>query len=324
MILITGGLGFVGSNTAEALLSLGEDCLLTRRTSDYVPAFLREQLGKRIFIEAVDVNDYDRLAELGMKYQISGIVHLVTGGLPAGRGASALELVKDIQATLHSIAAVIQAARDWKVKRVTIASAPVIYNGVTELPWRDDQPLPLTAAYPMEAAKKCGEIVASYLGFQTGVEVVEIRLAALYGPNYNPARSSLVGRLVHAAVNGQDPDLASMRFGSVYAEDSGDQCYIKDAAKGIALLQTAEKLGQHVYNVSSGRPTSNREIVAAIRQIIPGFEVELPAGHMPGISPEPWYFDISRLRADTGYRPEFDIEAGVRDYIGWLRAGNAH
>ncbi|MBN9389580.1 MAG: NAD(P)-dependent oxidoreductase [Chloroflexi bacterium] len=322
MILITGGLGFVGANTAQALLDLGESCVLTRHNNDYIPAFLADYLDRQVFIEPVDVTDYLALTGLGKKYPISGIVHLTTGSMQAGRGSSALELAKDLENTIHSIATVVQAAHDWQVRRVSIAGAPVIYNGVTTLPWRDDQPLPLTAAFPMEAAKKCGEIVASYLGLYAQVECIEIRLAAMYGPNYNPARSSLVGRLVHAAVKGKDPDLGSIRFGSVYAADSGDQCYIKDAARGIALLQTAEKLNHHVYNVSSGRPTTNRDIVTAVQKIIPGFEVNLPEGHMPGLAPEPWYFDIARVQEETGYRPQFDIEAGVSDYIEWLRAGN--
>ena len=79
-------------------------------------------------------------------------------------------------------------------------------------------------------------------------------------PNYDPTRSSLVGRLVHAAVKGTKPDLEGIRFGSIYADDGGDQCYIKDAARGIALLQTADKISQPVYNISSGHPTSNQAV----------------------------------------------------------------
>ena len=84
------------------------------------------------------------------------------------------------------LAAVVQAAHEWHVRRVTIASAPVVYNGIGELPWRDDQPLSMTAAFSMEVAKKCGEIVANYLGHHLQVECVEMRLPAMYGPNYDP------------------------------------------------------------------------------------------------------------------------------------------
>ncbi len=322
MQLITGGFGFVGSNTVKALLDLGAACVLTEHKKGRVPELLEDQVGKGIFIEPADIMDIGALRAVGKIHKITGIIHLVTGGVPVGR-ANALELAEDIHTTVTAVANVIQVAQEWGVQRVTLASAPVVYNGIAELPWCEDQPLPMTAAFPMEAAKKCGEILSSYLGLLTHVECVEVRLAGMYGPGYDPARSSLVGRLVHAALKGGKPDIDSLRFGSVYASDGGDQCYIKDAARGIALLQTADKLTHRLYNVSSGRPTANHDIVDAIRKVIPGFEAELPAGHMPGLPEALWYFDISRLRQDTGFVPQYSLEAGIADYVSWLRAGHA-
>ncbi len=176
MQLIIGGLGFVGANTAQALLDLDTDCVLTRHRKGRVPEFLKDQVGRRVFIEPANTQDLDTLRAIGQKHKITGIVHLVTGGVPAAR-ADALELSEDIHATVTSIANVIQVAQEWGVKRVTLTSAPVVYSGITKLPWREDRPLPVTAAYPMEAAKKCGEILCSYLGFQTQVECIEVRLA---------------------------------------------------------------------------------------------------------------------------------------------------
>lgn len=319
MILIIGGLGFVGTNTAQAMLEVGEDCILTQHTNDYVPAFLKGQIGKHIFVEQVDILDLNALLKLGETYKITGIVNLVTGGMPAG--ATTIGLAEDIHATVSSIANMLQAAQGWGVKRVVLTGAPVIYNGTAELPWRENQPLPMTAAFPMEAAKKCGEIVSSYLSHQAHIECIGVRLAAMYGPNYDATRGSLVGRLVHAAVKGVKPNLDGMR-GSIHAADGGDQCYIKDAARGIALLLTADKLNHRVYNVSSGHPTTNQDIVDAIKKIVPDFDVNLPAGHMPGGPEACWYYDLTRLHEDTGFEPQFDIEAGIADYIAWLQIGN--
>jgi len=322
MQLITGGLGFVGANTAEALLDLDVDCVLTQHRKTRVPAFLQDQVGKRVFIESADTLDLESLRALGKKHKIRGIIHLVTGGVPARR-TNALELAEDIHNTVTSITNIIQVGQEWDVKRVTLTSAPVIYNGITELPWREDRPLPMTATYPMEAAKKCGEILASYLGPQTHVECIEVRLASMYGPNYDATRGLFIGRLVHAAVKGEPPNIEGIRFGSVYAEDGGDQCYIKDAARGIALLQTADKLNHRLYNVSSGRATTNQDVVNSIKRVFPDFAVELPAGHMPSLPETLWYLDINRLCEDTGFEPKFNIETGIADYIRWLQAGNA-
>ena len=43
---------------------------------------------------------------------------------------------------------------------------------------------------------------------------------------------------------------------------------------------------------------------------------------MPGLPETLWYFDITRLREDTGFEPNYDLEAGISDYINWLKAGN--
>jgi UDP-glucose 4-epimerase len=322
MMLIIGGLGFVGSNTAQAILEVGDDCVLTRHRNDQVPAFLQGHIGKRIFIEPVDISNAQALREVGKKYPITGIIHLATGGLPVGPEAQALELVQDVQTTVSSIAAVFQVAQEWRVKRVSLASAPVVYNGISELPFRDDQPLPMTASHSMEVAKKCGELVASYLGRHTQVEAVEMRLSAMYGPSYDVTRSSLVGRLVHAAVKSGKANLDGMRFGSVDAEDGADQCYIKDAARAIALLQTTPTLNHPVYNIGSGHPTTNQHIVEAIQTVIPSFNAELPSRPLADGPAPVWYFDITALREDTGFEPQFDVEAGIADYITWLRAGN--
>ena len=178
--------------------------------------------------------DYKALTTLGLQQRITGIVHLVTGGMPGG--VTPLELGEDIRSTVTSIANVLQAARDWNVKRVTIAGAPVEYNGVTATPWREDQPLALTAAFPMEAAKKCGEIVSSLIGQLNQIECIQMRLPAMYGPNYVPTRSNLAGRLVHAAVKGTQPRLEEIRFGSTFSADGGDQCYTKERRPGDCPL----------------------------------------------------------------------------------------
>jgi UDP-glucose 4-epimerase len=172
MILVIGGLGFVGSNTTEALLKLGEDCVVTRYEKDIVPSFLKDFIGKHLFVEQVDVMNLDSLMAIGKKYPITGIVNLVTGGMPIAPDADALELVKDVQATVVAIANSVKAASEWGVKRVTFASAPVVYNGITDQPWKEDQLLPLSATNPMELAKKYSEILSSYLGTRTGVECI--------------------------------------------------------------------------------------------------------------------------------------------------------
>jgi UDP-glucose 4-epimerase len=308
MILITGGLGFIGLHTAQAFLDLGESCVLVQRRAE-VPAV------ERVVVEQADIGDLASLLDIGTRHKITGIVHLA-GSMPWPPGAD--EPVTGTRKAINNLLNVFEAARDWQVPRVGVASTIGVYGGVTgENVMREDMPLPMTAAHVIPAFKKIGELLGDYLADATDIEVVNYRIAAIWGPRGRTASPFLpVPQLVHAAVRGTEPDL-SMLYSPAHAEDGVDMCYVKDCGRAIALLQLADKLNHRTYNVASGRVTTNGEIAAAIRKIIPDAQVDLPTGAPSGVS-----LDISRAHQDTGYLPEYDTERAVADYIGWLRAGN--
>ncbi len=317
MQLVTGSFGFIGTHTVRALLDLGEECVLTQHRSGRIPDFIQNEIGARVLIEQLDVTDTTAFLKIGEKYDISGIVHL-GGGFSRGPSGP----FENIRTNMTGLANALQAAHEWKVRRIIIPSTLAVYGGVTNLPWREDQPISRTASLPIEALKKAGEVFCSYFANSLSIECIVIRIAGIYGPLYNTARGSLAGRLVHAAVRGTTPDLQNV-LGSVYTEDGFDWCYVKDCARAIALLQTAPALHHPLYNVASGQPTRNQDLVDAIVKIIPDFDAHLPPGVDPnGLGLVP-YQDITWVHEDTGYVPQFSTEAGIADYITWLRAGNA-
>ena len=148
-----------------------------------------------------------------------------------------------------------------------------------------------------------------------------MRIGGIWGPLYH-SMANLPSRLTHAAVKGTDPDLASSRGGVPFAEDSGDMCYVKDCAQGIQLLTLTETLPHNIYNVGSGRATTNGELLAAVKKAVPTCTLEIKAGRSPRWRQDV-YMDISRIKADTGYEPRYTVETGVQDYVAWLQAGNA-
>ena len=76
---------------------------------------------------------------------------------------------------------------------------------------------------------------------------------------------------------------------------------------------TTETLRHDIYNVSSGRPATNRDFAEALEAAVPGTRVDL----LPGGDTVP-HLDIARLTADTGFAPAFDVTSAVADYVGWL------
>lgn len=81
-------MGFIGLHTARAFLDAGEDIVVTRYRTTRRPSFIAEELGKRLFIEEVDMTDGARLLEAAGRHNVTGIVHLAVPALqgltPAG------------------------------------------------------------------------------------------------------------------------------------------------------------------------------------------------------------------------------------------------
>lgn len=319
MILITGGLGFVGSHTARALADLGEPCVLVQRREPALPDDLAGEVGRRVFAERADITDLAALLNIGTRHKITGIVHMA-GSVPWPPGAD--QPVPGARKAIGSLLNVLQAACDWQVPRVGVASTIGVYGGATaESPLREDTPLPMTAGHIIPAFKKIGELLCDYLADMTGIEIINYRISP-WGPGGNPASPfSAAPQLVHAATRGTVPDFSALRS-PAYAGDGFDMCYIKDCGRAIALLQLAQQLSYRTYNIASGRVLTNREIASAVKRLVPDARIELPEGQNPADAGQQVCLDIGRLRGDTGYQPAYDTEGAVADYITWLRDGH--
>ncbi|GAA0260090.1 NAD(P)-dependent oxidoreductase [Cryptosporangium japonicum] len=284
MILVTGGRGFLGSHTVAALRDLGEECLPIGRAE-------------------ADCTDLGALRAVSQKYPISGIVHL------AAVHRSTVPVAEALRATLSSTLNVAAIAAERGVGRVVFASTIGVYAGVPGPVWREDASLPPTTSFTIPAAKRASELLAP-LAFDGAVHA---RIGAIWGPGGRPSSPfTAVPALVHAAVHGTpSPD--------AYADDAIDLGYARDCGRALALLATAPRLGHPTYNVSGGTAVTNARFAEALRAAVPDAVVPLRAGPRPAAA----HLDVSRLAEDTGYRPAFDLEAAVADYVGWLRAGAA-
>ena len=312
MILVTGGLGSIGSHTARALLDLGESVVLTAHRSTELPGSLAGEAAGRVVVEPLDTTDEAAFLDIGKRHEITGIVHLAAAryDLP--------DPVEYLRADTSGLLNALKAAAMWGVRRFSVASSISVYAGVDEVPWREDAPLPVVAGHQITVFKKTAELFAELAGGSAGFETVSLRIGTIWGPLGLPDSPFFaLPRLLSAAVRGEEPDLTPPRP-PAYAEDAGDLCYVTDCGRAIALLMLAERLNHSIYNVSAGRLVRYSEVVAAINAAVPGANITLPAGRNPSRPPDN-YLDTTRLREDTGFRPEYDAEHAVLDYAGWLR-----
>lgn len=312
MILITGGLGSIGSHTARALVDLGESVALTAHRSTQLPDYLADEPDGRVVVEPLDTTDEASFLDIGRRHEITGIVHLAAAryDLP--------DPVEYLRADSLGLLNALRAATVWGVRRFSVASTISVYAGVNEVPWREDAPLPVVGTHQIPVFKRTAELFATLTGDSAGFDTVSLRIGTIWGPLGLPDSPFFaLPRLLSAAVWGEDPDLTLPRP-PAYAEDGGDLCYVKDCGRAIALLMLAEHLNHDTYNVSTGRLVRNHEVVSAINWVVPGANVTLPEGRNPDRPPDN-YLDTTRLRADTGFCPEYDVERAVPDYVEWLR-----
>lgn len=311
MILITGGLGFIGAHTARAVVDLGEDCVVTQYRVARNPDFIAADVGRRIFVEQLDATDLAAFQAVAAKHPITGVIHL------SGTGSAPHDTFEDVRANNDGLLNALHVGRDLGV-RVSQASSVGVYAGLRDVPLTEDLNTPLTAGHPIEAYKKQAEVIASYVAAREGIDYVNLRISGIYGPGYR-SMNNIPSKFVHAAVKGEQVDLSR---GPIYAEDGGDLCDARDCGRAIALLQLADGLIHRTYNVGWGRSTTNGALRTAVKSVVPEFDVELEAGFNPKGPGTANYLDITRINTDTGYSPAYTLEESMAHYVGWLRAGH--
>ncbi len=166
-------------------------------------------------------------------------------------------------------------AHEWKAMPMTFSSTGGVYLGLPG-PVNEEHTLVLHKSLPHCVSEDCrgGPPVSSQRRPVSAPSAFDCWECTVHFRT--PHNTALAPRLVHAAINGKSPNLENIFLGN--ADDAVDLCYIKDVARAITLLQTAEKLQYDVYNIGSGRLTPNRELVEAIKSVVPNFKMGLPPG----------------------------------------------
>jgi UDP-glucose 4-epimerase len=312
VILIIGGMGFIGLNTALRFLEVGQKVVITQHTSHRLPDVLKREIGRGVVIAPLDVTSPHQVFDVVRRHQVESILNLMA---PPARSASTGADYRLYTAGLQNV---LEAARTFGLRRVSLGSSVAVYAGLPAGPYREDTPLPLPSPTQVSAFKKGMEMHAHYYAAQAGLDVVALRIASIYGPLYYSMHNP-IGRMCQAAVRNTEPDFSDRPGGKLFEDDQADWTYVKDVARGIQLVHTAGRLAHRVYNIGSGRATSNRDVFEAVAKAVPGFRcAALTPGRSPGASTNP-ATDLSRIE-ELGYRPEHTLPTGIAAYLEWLRA----
>ena len=314
MILIIGGMGFIGLNAALRLLEAGERVVITQHSARRTPDALAPHLeAERAVVERMDATRLYDMMEVARRREVESVI---TFAAPPARGISPQD---DYRIYTRALQNTLETARTLGLRRVSLASSVSVYGSLPEGPFSEDAPLPVQSRTQVEAFKKAMEIHALHYAERAGVEVVSLRIASIYGPYYYSMFNPM-SRMCHAALKGEEPDFSDRPGGGVSADDEGDWTYVGDLARGVQLVHTAPSLAHSVYNVGSGAAVSNARVFEAVQKAIPGAVCSALKPGRSGATPRNPVMDLSRIRDDAGYAPEYDIDAGIAAYVAHLRS----
>jgi UDP-glucose 4-epimerase len=316
MILITGGLGFLGATLARLLCDSGEAVLATSNRNTVVPTLLSSFVDRSLKIIPLDITSLEKVSQAITDFAVTGIVH---AAVRSEKGNTPLYQAMDVNVT--GTINVLEAARIAEIKRVVFISSEAVYQGIkTTHPYKEEEKLLITSDRFIPGTKKAGEILCLMYCKEYGMEVISARATRMYGPLYQGVRN-LAGHMVENAAKGIPVEL-----GNQDPAEAHDIIYAKDAARGVMLLLRAKTLRHRIYNLGFGRLVSLAEFAEAIKKSLPKTEIHLGDGPGPITSTKTPMdinacVDISRLHEDTGFAPEYDPYRGVEHYIEWAKLG---
>lgn len=317
-LLITGGTGFLGSYLASHVAEEHPSERVVVLEKFPVPARISGVLDRVTVVEG-DVTDLGTVETVVRRHHVERVAHLafVLGG-PAPGTVPAYTAVQ-----CQGTANVLEAARRAGVSRVLFASSVAIYGPQAAAVLTEDLLVNPVGLYA--SAKAWGESVARHYSDEHGLDTVVLRYGSTYGlgrASRGSYASGLTGVPATVHYMARVEDAARGKDVVMPTDDAeADWLYAGDAARAAWLALTAAKLSHRVYNVGSERRPVG-DFTNALRRALPGVTITSSAEELPGHAHAA--MDFSRLRHDLGFRPRYDFDEGIGDYIRRVRAHDSY
>jgi len=312
-VLVTGGLGYVGSVVAVRLMETGHDVTVLTRGSRTTPM---PPDGAEV-IEG-ELLDRERLAKLVVAGEFGGVCHLAALARIRESYADPLGYFDvNLVGTINLLRALAELAERTSVPtRLVFASAGAVYSPAAPQPTSEDA---LAApASPYGASKLAAEQAIGYQAATGALGAVSLRcwgIAGAVGRYGDEDRSRLLPKALAVAA-GRETFLEVNGDGAAVRELT----HVADVAEAYRLALAAVRPGVHqVFNVGSGVAVAISEVVATVEEVT-GRAVRIerrPARP----EPQALVLDSRRIRRDLAWRPQRSALRGmVQDGWMWLRA----
>lgn len=303
--LVVGGAGFIGSHLVRALCEDGRRrvCVTGRRAT---PTY-----GLPPSVEYVSASAADEAAMAVLLADTDEVIDLAYASVPK---TSFDDPVHDVLANLPATVSLLRQAAAYPLRRfVLVSSGGTVYGNAMRLPI--DEFHPTDPVSPYGITKLAAEKYAFLFHQLASLPLIVVRPGNPYGPyQYGKLAQGFVGAAFHATVQRQKTVVFGQR-GTVR-----DYIYVDDLARGLVAALDHGRLGE-TYNIGTGIGYDNRAVLDMIDAVVCGDGYAVECEHR-----DPRSFDVAenvlsaaRLTYVSGWRPCFDLRAGLESTWQWVK-----
>jgi nucleoside-diphosphate-sugar epimerase len=308
--LVTGGAGFIGSNTVDELVRRGHSVVVLDDLSAGKEENLADIRSKITFVKA-SVNDLEAVQKA--IHQAEYVIHLAARTSVPRSVKDPLETNRiNVEGTLN----VLVAARDNKVKRLVFAASSSAYGETPTLPKAESmEPQPIS---PYGVTKYVGELYAAVFGRCYGLESVCLRYFNIFGPRQDPDSpySGVLSRFACAFLAGEAPIV----YGD--GEQTRDFTFVENAVQANLLACEAPGVAGQVFNIGTGARISLNHTLELLRGIA-GKKLQAQCEPPREGDIRDSQADISKAREMLGYQPTVSFEQGLERTYVWYQQQHA-
>ncbi len=312
-VLVTGGVGFIGSHLVQALVARGDRVVVLDSFDDAYPVARKEENAALLGLDRPggpatlvrgDIRDEQLLAEL--LDGVDAVAHLAA---IAGVRDSLRDPLRYVDVNIRGSLVLAEAMKQAGCRRLVFASSSSVYGAQPSGLFTEDLPADRPVS-PYAATKRAAELLFYAAHSSWGLDVSCLRFFTVYGPRQRPAMA--IARFVELARAGRPLPL----FGD--GSSVRDYTFVGDAVRGV-LAALDRPQGYAVINLGCGSPIRLDHLVATLGRVL---DREIAVDHLPeqdGDVPRT-HADISKARALLGWQPQVGLDEGLRRYVAWVDA----
>ncbi|AEG17962.1 SDR family oxidoreductase [Methanobacterium paludis] len=303
-VVVTGGLGFIGSHITEGLIENNEVTII-----DDMSAGKLDNI-KHLETENIDFIKGD-ITELNLKSIFDDKDYIFHEAAMASVPKSVEDPVKCNRINITGTLKVLVAAKDTDVKKVVLASSSAVYGDSQNMPLKEDEPLKPMSPYAV--TKATGELYCNTFTDLYGLQTAALRYFNVFGQRQDPNSqyAAAIPNFIDKILKGERPVIYSD------GEQSRDFIYIKNVVDANIKVCESNKTG--IFNIGHGKKTTINELVKVINEVM---ETEVEP-----VYEDPRTGDIKHSLADVskaksfGFEPEDKFKDELRETVRWFAGG---